>query len=109
MIREAKAASKLSHPNIVTIYAVEQADQRHFITMEYVDGRSLKELTSSTIDLSWNHLNDGLTFIRSLTNQSFSLLASLCKTKSFNGPGFISHFTGSSPVACAKGKNEWTI
>ncbi len=43
LIREAKAASKLNHPNIMTIYAVESVDDRDFIVMEYVDGRDLSE------------------------------------------------------------------
>ena len=41
LIREAKAASKLNHPNILTIYAVESVDDRDFIVMEYVDGHDL--------------------------------------------------------------------
>src|SRR5947208_15754553 len=39
--REARAVAALSHPNIVTIYSVEQAGGTHFLTMELVDGRSL--------------------------------------------------------------------
>src|SRR5512136_870604 len=43
LIREAKAASRLRHTNILTIYAVEQAEGRDFIVMEYVEGKSLTE------------------------------------------------------------------
>jgi serine/threonine protein kinase/Tol biopolymer transport system component len=42
--REAKAVATLNHPNIVTVHAVEEADGRHFITMELVRGRTLAEL-----------------------------------------------------------------
>lgn len=42
--REAKAVAALNHPNIVTVHAVEEADGRHFITMELVKGRTLAEL-----------------------------------------------------------------
>jgi serine/threonine protein kinase/Tol biopolymer transport system component len=42
--REAKAVAALNHPNIVTVYAVEEADGLHFITMELVRGRTLAEL-----------------------------------------------------------------
>jgi eukaryotic-like serine/threonine-protein kinase len=42
--REAKAVAALNHPNIVTIYAVEDADGVPFFSMEYVDGRTLAQL-----------------------------------------------------------------
>ena len=42
--REARAAAALNHPNIVTLYSVEQAEGIHFLTMELVDGRSLQEM-----------------------------------------------------------------
>jgi len=41
LLREAQAASRLSHPNILTIHAIEQADGRDFIAMEYIDGLTL--------------------------------------------------------------------
>ena len=43
LVREAKAASKLNHPNILAIYAVESDQNRDFIVMEYVEGHSLTE------------------------------------------------------------------
>ncbi|MFO7973295.1 MAG: protein kinase, partial [Candidatus Hydrogenedentota bacterium] len=39
-LREAQAAARLSHPNIVHVYAVGQHAGQYFIAMEYVKGRS---------------------------------------------------------------------
>ncbi|MBM4036335.1 MAG: hypothetical protein FJ291_31760, partial [Planctomycetes bacterium] len=39
--REAQAVAKLSHPNIVQIYDIDEAGGYHFFSMEYVDGESL--------------------------------------------------------------------
>jgi serine/threonine protein kinase/tetratricopeptide (TPR) repeat protein len=44
ILREARAAAALNHPNIVHVYSVEEADDLVFITMELVHGRSLRQL-----------------------------------------------------------------
>ncbi|MDO9574105.1 MAG: Stk1 family PASTA domain-containing Ser/Thr kinase, partial [Candidatus Contubernalis sp.] len=42
--REAQSAASLSHPNVVNIYDVGEEDGTYYIVMEYIDGKSLKEL-----------------------------------------------------------------
>ncbi len=45
--REARAASGLSHPNILTVYDIGTADETVYIAMELVDGGTLKDLIAS--------------------------------------------------------------
>src|SRR5712691_6969126 len=45
-VQEAKAASALNHPNIITIYDIASENGIDFIAMEYVPGRALNQLIS---------------------------------------------------------------
>src|SRR5262249_48520936 len=46
-IREAKAASTLNHPNIITIHEIGQASGVHFIATEYIEGKTLRQQFST--------------------------------------------------------------
>ncbi|NJN55260.1 MAG: serine/threonine protein kinase [Anaerolineae bacterium] len=60
---EAHAAANLTHPNIVTVHDIGQDGHRYYIIMEFVDGRTLKQLIRqysetavlcpSTVPLIW--------------------------------------------------------
>ncbi len=42
--RESQALAAMSHPGVVTVYSVEEDDGTHFLTMELIEGKSLREL-----------------------------------------------------------------
>src|SRR4029077_21132121 len=44
---EARSASALNHPAIVAIYDLGEVDHRHYMTMELVEGQTLRELITS--------------------------------------------------------------
>ncbi len=44
---EAQAAASLNHPNVATIYAIEESDDQVFIVMEYIDGKELKHFVET--------------------------------------------------------------
>ncbi len=56
LLREAKAVSKLNHKNVLTIHSVESVDGRDFLVMEYVDGRTLKDLLDSGDDIPMDQI-----------------------------------------------------
>jgi serine/threonine protein kinase/Tfp pilus assembly protein PilF len=47
MVREAKAAAKVSHPNVTHVYEVGDTEGTLFIAMEYVEGRTLAEVLAA--------------------------------------------------------------
>ncbi len=51
--REAQNAASLSHPNVVNIYDVGRDGDTHYIVMEYVEGRNLKEIIRQEGPLPW--------------------------------------------------------
>ena len=50
--REVEAAAHLSHPNIVTAHDADEAQETHFLVMEYVDGADLRSLVAARGPLS---------------------------------------------------------
>jgi serine/threonine protein kinase len=45
-IQEAKAASALNHPNIITIYEIGATEEVYFVATEYIEGQTLRQLTA---------------------------------------------------------------
>ena len=57
-IREAKSAGHLNHPNIITLYDVDVAGEVAYIAMEYLEGRSLRQLMDAGTPLSHERVAD---------------------------------------------------
>lgn len=55
---EAQAAASLTHPNIVSIYDVGNQDGLHYIVMEYIEGKTLKEYIEEKHILPWREAVD---------------------------------------------------
>jgi serine/threonine protein kinase len=59
LIREAKAAAKLDHPNICSVYEVSETDGVSFIVMQYVEGETL----ASTLQQKAIELKESLIYV----------------------------------------------
>ncbi len=51
-VQEARAASALNHPNIITVYEIGEFEDTHFIAAEYIEGETLRERLSGELTLS---------------------------------------------------------
>ena len=59
--REALSVSNLSHPNIVEVYDVGEEDGQHYIVMEHIEGKTLKQLLKKREALTLTEVIDIMT------------------------------------------------
>ncbi len=63
LLREAQAAGKLSHPNIVTIYDAGSEGTLQYIAMEYLEGQTLEQLIKKQVQFSYKIIANIITQI----------------------------------------------
>src|SRR5947207_13349114 len=51
-VQEAKAASALNHPNIITIHEIDETASGHFIATEFIEGETLREREQKPLTVS---------------------------------------------------------
>ena len=59
--REAQSVSNLSHPNIVEVYDVGEEEGNHYIVMEFIEGKTLKQLLNKRESLTLTEVIDIMT------------------------------------------------
>ena len=87
---EARAAAAVNHPNIATIYAIEEIDKQAFIVMEYIDGEELTQ-----------NINDGLMKVDDAINVIIQIAEGLGKA---HEKGIIHRDIKSSNIMFTKDK-----
>jgi serine/threonine-protein kinase len=65
-VREAKAASALNHPNIITIFDIDRVDGIDLMAMEYIAGRTLQEIIASRELVVTDAVNLALQIVQAL-------------------------------------------
>ena len=68
-IHEAKAASALNHPNIATIYEIDEADGQIFIAMEYIEGKVLHKIVGTHMCAPYRKTMPSITPAKSAANR----------------------------------------
>jgi serine/threonine protein kinase len=127
LLREARAMAQISHPHVVTVYDVGSIEDRVFIVMELVDGRTLAQWTDEP-HRSWRDIVS--TFIQAgrglaaahvvgLVHRDFKPLNVLVGTDGrvrvtdfgLARPARAEDAVGSIPptATTSKGRSEWTL
>lgn len=70
-VREAKSASALNHPNIITIYEIGESEGTHYIATEFIDGKTLDKYAQDTL-LNFNEVLEITTQIASALQTAHS-------------------------------------
>lgn len=79
-IQEAKAASALNHPNILTVYEIGEVEGKNYISTELIDGATLRQHLSHKESLTLNQILKIAVQVRSWRRNTLNAKRSLCRS-----------------------------
>lgn len=104
-IREAQAAGKLTHPNIITIFDVGREEDLTYIVMQYIEGPSLQRLIAQGEKFTVPEVTKLMDQVCSGLDFAISMELSI----EMSSPEIYYWIKAKSPISVILGWPEWTL
>ena len=105
-LREARLAARLRHPHIIPVHEVGEVDGKHFLAMDYIDGRCLSSLFDETREAKLGGHRDGHARLR----DEVRILADVADAVAYaHGQGVVHRDLKPGNVLLDKSDHAWVI